>query len=164
MALWRVPLPNTNPDTWNDENCADSFKAVEEFWDCDFFPYLTPVIGGLKSAEKEFTRWVGSQEYPRPIFWAHGEEGEPLSPAKKLSEKRANQLAVNYFRLEKEAGREPTQMGFERKIRDEGIVGGRDLLRGAYQRAARLHGVPVRRGRPPRSGNLRNLPKSICRK
>jgi hypothetical protein len=150
--LWRVPLPNTKPNTWNDENCADSFKAVAEFWDCDSFPLLAPIIGGLEAAEKEFTRWVGSQEYPRPIFWADGEEGEPSSPAKKLSEKRANQLAVDYFRREKEAGREPTQIGFERKISDEGTVGGRELLRGAYKKTARLHGVPVRRGRRPAQG------------
>jgi hypothetical protein len=73
VALWLVPLPNTNPDTWNDENCAASFNAVAEFWDCDSFSLLTPIVGGLETTEKEFTRWVGSEGYPRPIFWASGE-------------------------------------------------------------------------------------------
>jgi hypothetical protein len=66
VALWRVPLPNTNPDTWNDENCADSFKAVAEFWDCGSFPLLAPVIGGLTAAEKEFTSSCCAPSYREP--------------------------------------------------------------------------------------------------
>ena len=73
VSLWRVPLPNPNPDSWNDENCANSFKAVAEFWDCNFFPPLTPIIGGLKTAEQEFTKWISSEGYPRPSFWAFGD-------------------------------------------------------------------------------------------
>jgi hypothetical protein len=149
VVLWRVPLPNSEQGTWDDTNCSEAFNAVAEFWDCDSFPLLTPIIGELKTTEEEFTRWVESQEYPAPSFWAHSEEEKLPSPNKKLSGKRANALATDYFRAEKEAGREPTQQGFETKMRGEGIVGGRDLIRTAFKKVARLNEVTVRRGRPP---------------
>jgi hypothetical protein len=149
VVLWRVPLPNFEQNSWDDSNCSEAFNAVAEFWDCGSFPLLTPIIVELKTTEKEFTRWVDSQEYPAPSFWAHSEEEKLPSPNKRLSERRAEALAADYFRAEKGAGREPTQQGFETKMREEGIVGGRDLIRTAFKKVARFNEVIVRRGRPP---------------
>ena len=149
VVLWRVPLPNSEQESWDNSNCSEAFNAVAEFWVCNSFPLLTPIIGELKITEKEFMRWVNSQEYPAPSFWAHSQEEKLRSPNKRLSESRANALAADYFRAEKEAGREPRQQGFETKMREEGIVGGRDLIRTAFKKVARLNEVIVRPGRAP---------------
>jgi hypothetical protein len=124
VMLWWVPLPNSEQDSWDDTNCSQAFNAIADFWDCDFFPDIEPIVCGLNVTEREFTRWIGSQEsYESPIFWAHGDQEKAPSAPKQLSARRANDLAADYFRSAREAGREPTQSGFENKMREAHLAG-----------------------------------------
>jgi hypothetical protein len=148
IVLCRVPLPNSNPDSWEDLACTKAFEAVAEFWDQDSFPLARPIVDGLEVTEKEFTRWIEAEKKPRPIFWARGDEEELLSSTKKLSPRTADKLAGDYFRSLKEEGERPTQLGFETKIRSEGFTGSREFVRAAYKRHAKLNGIPVTAGAP----------------
>jgi hypothetical protein len=148
VKLWRVPLPNSDQVSWDDANCSESYRAIAEFWDCDSFPDFRPVIAGLKTTEKDFTRWVASQEWPAPTFWAPGEDEKLSSNTKRLSKSRAIERAAEYFRAENEAGRTPTQQGFEKKMKEEGFGRCRNLLRDVFKKVAQSNQVELRRGRP----------------
>jgi hypothetical protein len=146
VVIYRVPLPNSNPDYWDDLNCAEAFNAVAEFWDCESFPLVKPTIGGLEATEKEFTRWIEAEKKPRPMFWAPGDEEGPPSPTKRVSERTANKLAGDYIRAAKEEARNPTQREFMIKTEPEGFVGAREILRKAYRNQAKLNDISLSRG------------------
>jgi hypothetical protein len=153
--LWRVPLPNSQPKSWDDTNCTAAFKAVAEAWTdlsrLDSAEHVAePVVGGLEVTEAEFTRWVVAEGYPRPGFWLSGKkESQATVPSQKLTETHAASLAEEYIQSTKRKGGRPTQLGFDKWVHDKKVIGSRDILREAYKKAADRAGIPVRRGRYP---------------
>jgi hypothetical protein len=146
LWLFRVPLPNSQPETWDDNNCTMAFHAVADAWDRkpDVFEICFPILKALELTQAEFSRWIDSQGKPVAIFWASGEKEEHSLLLKKLPEKRAIKLAQDYFSLTSGKGQSPTQIDFEKWARSTGVVGNRDILRGVFKKMA----GPLRRGPP----------------
>jgi hypothetical protein len=85
LWLWRVPLPNPRPQTWDDDNCTEAFQVVAEAWDGEpgIFELCFPVLRALELTERELSKWIDSQGWPALIFWASDEEGKQSSLPKK---------------------------------------------------------------------------------
>jgi hypothetical protein len=143
---WCIPLPNSRPETWDDDNCADSFNEIAAVWDHapHIFELTFPVVRGLKVTEPEFTKWVRLKDYQTPTFWACRNGSGDGPPSKKTSMMRAIRLAQEYYDLEKKERRHPTQSGFEKWIEAKQERGSRDVFRTAFKRVA----GPLRRGPP----------------
>ena len=74
----RVPLPNANPDTWTEANCAPAFDAMAQWKEALISPY--PIFLHIVLTSSEFFQWVDACGYKRPTFWScpfeeQGEEG-----------------------------------------------------------------------------------------
>lgn len=155
IQLWRVPLPNSQPKSWDDANCTSSFKVVAEAWRdlsrLDVAEHVAePVVGGLELTEPEFTRWVVAEGYLRPSFWLSSKkENHATVPTRKLTETEAESLAEEYIELTKRGGSRPTQLGFDEWAHNKRVIGRRDILRPAYNKIAARAGILVRRGRYP---------------
>jgi hypothetical protein len=147
-----VALPNSKPDTWNDSNCAEAFNQVADAWDSGVFDVASPIVAGLELTESEFGRWVIANGYQHPTFWESSDQSEqPSTPVRRLTERDAVKLAQEYINSERQAERRPTQDGLEKEARKAGYVGGRDICRQAFKRAARHAGIEVRPGRYPKN-------------
>jgi hypothetical protein len=77
----RMPLPNADPDTWTEANCAEAFEVIAKEWDevaCDeeWFQLTAPIVAGIVLTQDEFNQWIGKMRYPRPNFWGNGSEEE----------------------------------------------------------------------------------------
>jgi hypothetical protein len=145
---WRVSLPNSQPESWDDINCAEAFNAVAEAWDLDRFSLAAPVVAGLRLTEPEFRAWVDSKGYPPPTFWQSGGESLAGDAGRQVSKLSAIKLVQDYIAAESEAGRQPTQVGLENKLREDGWSGGREYLRDAFKKIQLAAGIEVRAGRP----------------
>jgi hypothetical protein len=151
FRLWRVPLPNTEPKSWDDTNCADAFEAVAESWRCDRFEIVMPSVGWIELTAAEFARWVSKNDFRLATFWGSAEEKkEDANPVPNLGKKRAAEFAKNYIAVEKKEGRQPTQSGLEKEAHKANLRGGREHLRYEFNRMQRLAGVDVKPGRIPK--------------
>jgi hypothetical protein len=143
-----VPLPNSEPKTWDDDNCLVAYRAVADAWESrpDIFELLVPVVRSLELTEEEFTKWLTARKWPRPTFWDVSEGlGKSSSLPKSLSEQQAVGLAQEYSQSAKNEGQTPTLLGFERCfLKGRGVRGNREKLRAAFRK---LNG-PAKRGRP----------------
>ena len=75
FRLYRVSLPNDDPISWTEANCAEAFKVLAENWISDWIPDVSDTLSLLSLTEAIFTRWVCTRGYDRPKFWA-----ERMSP------------------------------------------------------------------------------------
>jgi hypothetical protein len=153
---WVVPLPETNPDSWKDSDCAKAFQSIAQIWDTFTFELVAPVICGLELTEAEFTRWARSHRYMRGAFWASG-PGDDGPPFDKISRSKLAQLAQEYYKSATE-GR--SQSGFEDWLETKNIHGPRGDVRSAYKGVA----GPLQPGRPTkkelaRVGEKENSPE-----
>jgi hypothetical protein len=139
--LWLVPVPNSKPASWNEENCAEAFEALAVAWDSDRFTLATPVVSGLELTQSNFDRWIKSTGRKTPVFWVGDEKLE-----------RAKKLAESYFNLADQSTRVPTQSDFEKTTLRGGWAEGRDVLREAFHLVAQKSGRSIDRGRPKKGG------------
>ena len=151
LWFWQITLPNLQPETWDDNTCAEAFKAVADAWGDmpHLFEIYVPVVRGLKLTEFEFSKWNKAKDRPPSTFWKNSEKAEIGKPSKSISDGRAIELVHEYFESSKKAGLQPSQSGFEQLIKDKGLKGNRDTVRGAFKRVV---GRPLKRG-PPRRTN-----------
>lgn len=142
-----VPLPNLQPETWDDDNCVLAYRAVAEVWKSrpDIFGLIYVSVRALELTEKEFAKWVAARKWARPSFWAVSEGLGTSSPLpKSLSEGQIVALAQEYSQSEKDQGQTPTLIGFDGYLKHRGVRGNRENLRTAFRK---LNG-PAKRGRP----------------
>jgi hypothetical protein len=68
----RVPLPNANPDTWTEANCAPAFEAIAEQWNEAMISpsESAPLFLEIVLTSREFFQWIDAIGYRRPSFWA----------------------------------------------------------------------------------------------
>ena len=66
----RVPLPNANPETWTEANCASAFDAIADQWNEAIISESAPIFLDLVSTSSEFFRWIDEMGYSRPTFWS----------------------------------------------------------------------------------------------
>ena len=64
-----MPLPNADPDTWTNANCAVAFEAIAEAWDETLFSIIAPGIVGVLLTRREFIQWIDKCRYQPPTFW-----------------------------------------------------------------------------------------------
>ena len=69
---YRVPVPNTDPSSWTQANCAQAFKVLANEWSLHLIPEASNNLAFLKVSEADFSSWVRAQGYSRPKFWAQG--------------------------------------------------------------------------------------------
>jgi hypothetical protein len=148
---WSVPLPNTQPESWDDNNCAEAFEAVAEAWDCERFRIVAMSIHWIEMTVAEFMKWIDETSYSTPTFWQISAEPDGVNDrTKPVTKQSALRLAQTYIDLEKTAGRRPTQMGLHKHAREQGLRGGRSLLNEVFEKIMLRHGVEVKRGRFPK--------------
>lgn len=70
----RVPLPNANPETWTDADCAPAFDAIAEQWKEAVISPSAPLFLDIVLTSSEFFQWVDAIGYSRPSFWANALE------------------------------------------------------------------------------------------
>jgi hypothetical protein len=142
-----VPLPKSNPDSWEESECTEAFQSIAQIWDTLTFELVASVVSGLELAEAEFTRWIASCGYERGTFWAIGEDTEDRIAADKISRSKLEVLAREYYEIASEGGR-PTQSGFDRWLEVKDIHAPRGEVYSAYKKIS----GPLRRGRPTKKG------------
>jgi hypothetical protein len=100
----RVPLPNAQPDTWTDTNCAEAFNAIAEAWDEKLFGHLAFEVPFIVLTVGEFIRWLDKCGSDRPTFWRIPFENE--SPRQSTNETSSpNRKETNRYLLPKKASR-----------------------------------------------------------
>jgi hypothetical protein len=71
----RVPLPNADPDTWTEANCAEAFEVIAKAWDAEeLFHLIAPLVAGIDLTQGEFNQWINEYKYQRPAFWGNAEQ------------------------------------------------------------------------------------------
>jgi hypothetical protein len=151
FRLWQVPLPNAEPKSWDDANCAEAFEAVAEAWDSDRFEIVVPSVAWIELTVMEFTKWTEANDYPLPTFWRSAtNNSESSATTRRITKKKALELAQEYIAADKRAGRTPTQIGLENQVREAGWHGGRERLRAAFKSIQGAAGREVKRGRIPK--------------
>jgi hypothetical protein len=78
----RVPLPNANPETWTEANCAPAFDGLAEQWREAIISPSAPVFLDIVLTSSEFFQWVNAFGYEPPTFWSRpleeqSEQGGP---------------------------------------------------------------------------------------
>jgi hypothetical protein len=71
----RVPLPNGNPETWTEADCAPAFDAIAEQWKKAVISPSAPLFVDIVLTSSEFFRWIDELGYERPTFWSNALEG-----------------------------------------------------------------------------------------
>jgi hypothetical protein len=66
----RVPLPNANPETWTEANCAPAFDAIAEQWNEAVISPSAPIFLDIVLTSSEFFEWINTIGYKRPTFWS----------------------------------------------------------------------------------------------
>ena len=66
----RVPLPNANPDTWTEANCASAFAAIAERWNEAMISPNAPIFLDIVLTSGEFFQWIDACGYKPPTFWS----------------------------------------------------------------------------------------------
>jgi hypothetical protein len=146
-----VPLPNFQPESWDDTNCAEAFEAVAEAWDCKNFSDVAISVHWIQLTVAEFIKWIEGTSYPTPTFWQIAAETNGVNDrTKPVTKKSALMLAQTYIESEKTAGRRPTQMGLHKYVQEQGLRGGRQFLNEEFKKISRRDGVEVKRGRFPK--------------
>ena len=150
FRLWSVPLPNTQPKSWDDTNCAEAFEAVAKAWSCERFSIVATSVCFSELTVVEFMNWIDETPYPTPTFWQIPSKTDGVNErSKPVTKKSAAGIAQAYVELEKGAGRQPNQMGLHKYARGEGFRGGRDFLNKAFKEIRlRDDKYEVRPGRP----------------
>jgi hypothetical protein len=149
FRLWSVPLPNTQPESWDDTNCAEAFEAVAEAWDCERFQILSMSVHWVQLTVAELLNWIADTPYPTPTFWEIEAETDGVNERPKpVTEKSAVRLVQTYIDDAKTAGRHPTQAELEKYISKQGCRGGRDQVRKAFKKIMAGADYEVKRGRP----------------
>src|SRR5262249_8695830 len=101
----RVPLPNANPETWTEANCAPAFDAIAQWWKEDVIsPY--PIFLDIVLTSSKFFQWVDACDHKRPTFWSRppgvteaeklpsfGTSGTRPAPDEETTKKLATKLA-----------------------------------------------------------------------
>jgi hypothetical protein len=152
FRLWTVPLPNTQPNLWDDTNCAEAFEAVAEAWDYQQFEIVALSVFWIQLTVAEFMSWIDESPYPAPTFWQIAEErDEAKGPIKSISGKSARKHVQAYMDNAKAAGQRATQAGLEDYAREQRLHGGRECLRKEFKALMKAAGVEVKRGRIPNS-------------
>jgi hypothetical protein len=50
-----VPLPNADPDTWTEVNCAEAVEVIAKAWDDEkLFHLIAPIVAGIDLTQGEF--------------------------------------------------------------------------------------------------------------
>jgi hypothetical protein len=63
-----VPVPNANPDSWTDNNCAPAFAAIAEQWK---EAMISPTVFlNVVLTSGEFFQWIELSGYKPPTFWS----------------------------------------------------------------------------------------------
>jgi hypothetical protein len=147
----RLPVPNGNPDTWNEDNCREALEALASNWrETAFEPLASALTVAITLTPGQFFGWVDKHEFDRPVFWR-----EPRDDSAKPKDRRhfnaksAARFVADYIEKEKSAGRVPTQSGLEAAKKAAGYPpGGRTLLRAEFKK--RKGGI-LKRGHPPKN-------------
>jgi hypothetical protein len=148
FRLSTVPLPNTQPKSWDDTNCAEAFEAVAEGWNSERFEIVEMSVHWIELTVAEFVSWIDETPYPTPTFWQITDERDGANErTKPVTQNSAVRLAQTYIELEKTAGLPPSQSGLQKYVRKEGFCGGRQLLNDAFKKIRLLDGVEVKPGR-----------------
>jgi hypothetical protein len=69
---YMVRLPNEDPSSWTQENCALALKELADRWVLRLIPDATDNLALIKISEAEFTGYLRARSYNRPKFWAEG--------------------------------------------------------------------------------------------
>jgi hypothetical protein len=79
----RVPLPNANPETWTEADCAPAFDALAEQWNEAMISPSAPLFLDVVLTSGEFFRWIDEAGYEHPTFWSppSDEQGEQTRAA-----------------------------------------------------------------------------------
>jgi hypothetical protein len=72
----RVPLPNANPDTWNEANCGPAFDAIADQWNEAVISPSAPIFLDIVLTSSEFFQWIDTIGYRAPIFWSALEKSD----------------------------------------------------------------------------------------
>jgi hypothetical protein len=70
----RVPLPNANPDTWTEANCAPAFDAIADQWSEAVISPSAPIFLDIVLTSSEFFEWIETLGYSPPTFWSRAPE------------------------------------------------------------------------------------------
>jgi hypothetical protein len=63
-----VPVPNANPDSWTDTNCAPAFAAIAEQWK---EVMISPAVFlDVILTSGGFFQWIELSGYKPPTFWS----------------------------------------------------------------------------------------------
>jgi hypothetical protein len=153
FRCWSVPLPNYQPEAWDDTNCAEAFEAVEKAWSCERFEIVAISVCFSELTVAEFMSWIDETPYPTPTFWQIAPKKDGVNERNKpVTKTSAAGLAQAYVESEKAAGRQPKQMGLHKYALDQGFRGGRDFLNKAFKEIRlRDDKYEVRPGRPKNS-------------
>jgi hypothetical protein len=89
-----VPLPNTDPTSWNDRNCSAAYDALADGWGYFQDDPIEPVVGGIGLARSVFIDWLKSRGATMlPRFWRdetnhQAQVEEARQPESKTKERR----------------------------------------------------------------------------
>ena len=64
-----VPVPNYDPETWVDGNCADAYEALAERWNWFADDTIDPLICGAELSRDRFFEWLSKRGSWVPKFW-----------------------------------------------------------------------------------------------
>jgi hypothetical protein len=157
--LVTVPLPNAQPDTWIDANCAEAFNAIAEAWDEKAFDLLALEVPFIVLTRTEFIQWAEKFGYTLPTFWGQTSQlvgatadqktlADGIVPSatrsKRLSPRRAEEFVREYCKKTEMSGGMPSQDGARKAALDAGYNG----ARGSIDEAFRKVKGPPKPGRP----------------
>ena len=151
-----IHVPNSDPETWTDEQCVEAYEAIAQNWGHEEFDLVTPVVSGLMLTEAVFTQWIEANAYHRPKFWgvACVTEADTVtaSPPPLKRQEGLKQFVTLYIQNTKAAGKLPTKVGLAAAAKAESRKGGRDQLR--YEFDQQMGGEAPRRGRPSKKSPI----------
>jgi hypothetical protein len=106
------PVPDRDPATWTEEECAPAFESVANFWPYERIPGLALTspfaLLAVGLTRTEFMAWIIAKGYHRPSFWG------PFPPIAEA----VSQASTATAEL---AGNEPRRRGPKPKKR-EGVI------------------------------------------
>jgi hypothetical protein len=73
-----VLLPNCEPDSWTDMNCAPAYDALADGWHWLESDVAEPSICGTELTRAEFFEWLATRGKWLPTFWGDSSPGEQM--------------------------------------------------------------------------------------
>jgi hypothetical protein len=70
----RVPLPNSDYETWTEADCVEAFEAIADAWDEELFHVTAPIVMGVVLTQDEFNQWITEFKYGHPNFWSNARQ------------------------------------------------------------------------------------------